>query len=80
MDRVTIEKLVELTTSLKALTSKVDGMDIKLDEMRTDHAQHTSNRIAVMDTKVDRLEKIIYGLGGLVTLEGIVLLIQALNH
>lgn len=78
MDRQSIEKIVEFNANLKTLTTKVDEMDKKLDEMRTDHAQITSTRLAVMDTKVDRLEKIIYGLSSLVALEGITLLVQSL--
>lgn len=79
MDRAAMEKLVEFGANLKNLSDKVDHMDIKLDELRTGKATETATELGITKTKVDRLERIVYGVGTLAVAEGITLLVQLLK-
>lgn len=78
-DRTTLEKLITLATNMENLVKQVNLMDKKLDDIRTEHVSKTDSNIAVMQSKVNRLETILYGTLALCAAEGITLLVTLLS-
>ncbi len=75
LNRASLERIIQLSANMDNLVMQVNLMDKKLDEIRTDHVATTSSNIAVMQSKLNRLEAIVYGCAGMAICEGIVLLI-----
>jgi hypothetical protein len=75
LNRGSLERIIELSANMENLVQQVNLMDKKLDEIRTDHVATTSSNIAVLQSKISRLEAIIYGTAGLAFIEGITLLV-----
>lgn len=65
---------------LESLALKVGDMDKKLDELRTAHVIETKSNIAVLMSRVSRLESIVYGCIGIITVQGIALLFNFFKH
>ena len=76
--RNTLERIIELSANMENLIGQVTLMDKKLDEIRTDHVATTNSNIAVLQSKINRLETIIYGTLGLAGIEGLTLLVTIL--
>ncbi len=78
INRSTLERIIELSANMENLISQVNIMDKKLDEIRTEHVATTNSNIAVLQSKIHRLEAIIYGTLGLAGIEGLTLLVTIL--
>ena len=78
INRSTLERIIELATNMENLISQVNIMDKKLDEIRTEHVATTNSNIAVLQSKINRLETIIYGTLALAGMEGLTLLVTIL--
>ena len=72
------EKQNTLSLDFGNLKVTQERMDKKLDEIRTDHVATTNSNIAVLQSKINRLETIIYGTLGLAGIEGLTLLVTIL--
>ncbi len=79
MDTNSLERLITLSANTETLVRQVNIMDKKLDEMRTDHATVTATAIAVMQSKINRLEAILYGTAALCVTEGLALLVNYIS-
>ncbi len=78
LNRSTLERIIELSANMENLIGQVNIMDKKLDEIRTEHVATTNSNIAVLQSKINRLETIIYGTLGLAGIEGLTLLVTIL--
>lgn len=66
--------LASLGEQMKQMTKTMDRMSQKLDKLQDDHVTDITSRMAVQETKVGRLENIVYGLAGVALTELIALI------
>ena len=72
--------LTQVATKMETVIQRMDDFGDKLDDIQKTHIMGMNSRMAVVETKVGRLEKILYGTITLVITEGVALVSQYLNQ
>lgn len=68
------ENLIRVTIILEQLAKKVDAIQVSMDRIENEFIVKATAEAAVASTKVDRLEKIVFGTIGVLAVEVIVLI------
>lgn len=68
------ENLIRVTIILEQLAKKVDAIQVSIDRIENEFIVKATSEAAVINTKVDRLEKIVFGTIGVLAVEVIVLI------
>ena len=63
------EILIRQTVLLEEIGKKVTAVETKVNSMNDGHVMKTESRLAVLEEKNDRLEKVVYGSIAIITVQ-----------
>ena len=71
--------LIEMSSEVKNIVKTMTALSVKLERLQEEFVTNMTSRMAVAEEKINRLERIIYGLIALASAEAIAILFQYLQ-
>jgi len=72
--------LIEMSSDVRNITKTMTALSVKMERLQEEFVTQMTSRMAVAEEKINRLERIIYGLIALASAEAIAILFQYLQH